>query len=72
MKKCTFKQRMRWSKWINHFVIKKSNKPFKGGLKIAIPISLATNPYSNKMGFLMNDGTIVDCKQCKELLLLNP
>ena len=71
MRKCTFKQRMRWTKWVNHMVIKRSNKSFKSGLKSGIVIELTTNPYSNKPGFLMGDGTIVDCYQCKLLLLLN-
>lgn len=53
-----------WDKWIGLEIIKHSGKPFKSGLKIGRVRELTTNPYSLKDGFLMDDGTIVDCHQC--------
>jgi hypothetical protein len=54
-----------WKKWIGLNIIKRSNKPFKSGLKIGIPLGMELNPYSGKMAFKMDDGSIVDCHQCK-------
>lgn len=72
MRKCTFKQRRRWLKWVNHFVVKKSNNKFKNGLKTNVVVSVIGTPYSETVEFLMGDGTIVDCRKCELLLLLNP
>lgn len=54
-----------WINWVGCEIVKHSNKPFKNGLKVGVVKELTTNPYSNKVGFLMYDGSIVDCQQCK-------
>ena len=54
-----------WINWVGCEIVKHSNKPFKNGLKVGVVKELTTNPYSNKAGFLMYDGSIVDCQQCK-------
>jgi hypothetical protein len=48
-------------------VQKKSRKPFKSGKKIGTVISVTTNPYSGKLAYLMDDGSIVNQSQCEEV-----
>ena len=52
-----------WETWGGLTVEKRSGKPFKSGKKQGIVISKTINTYSNKSGFLMDDGSIVDCHQ---------
>lgn len=54
-----------WDKWIELEVIKHSGKPFYSGLKTGVVKELTLNIHSGKPGFLMDDGKIVDCHQCK-------
>lgn len=60
-----FADKLNWVNYIGKEIEKHSGKPFKSGDKIAIPISIETNPYSGKEGFKLGDNTIVDCMQCK-------
>lgn len=62
-----FKDQDNWHKWVGLEVIKHSNKPFKSGRHTAIVVEYTTNPHSDKAGFKLNDGSIVDCHQCKLL-----
>lgn len=54
-----------WENWIGCEVIKHSKKPFKSGKKVGCIINMIVNPYSGKMGFKMDDDSIVDCYQVK-------
>lgn len=54
-----------WSTYINKRIEKKSGKPFKSGLKIGIAVEMTINPHKEGPAFLMNDGSIVNCEQCK-------
>ena len=54
-----------WEKWIGFTVEKHSGKKFKGGENIGIVVDMDINPYSNKKAFKMDDGSLVDCHQCK-------
>jgi hypothetical protein len=54
-----------WSDWVGSLITKHSGKPFKGGDYNVIVKAVTTNPHSNKMAFLISDGSIVDCHQCK-------
>ena len=54
-----------WVNWVGQRIVKHSNKPFKSGLKIGNVIELTNNKYSDKKAFLMCDGSVVDCYQCK-------
>lgn len=54
-----------WINWVGCEIVKHSNKPFKSGNKVGVVKELTTNPHSNKTAFLMDDGSIVDCYQCK-------
>lgn len=56
---------MDYSSWVNSEIVKKSNKPFKSGLKVGIVKSMTINPHNPELAFLMNDGSIVNCHQCK-------
>jgi hypothetical protein len=54
-----------WYDWIGKEIIKKSDKPFKSGKKIGVPIGIEQNPNSLKLAFRMkDDNTLVDCHQC--------
>lgn len=46
-------------------VIKRSKKPFKSGLIIERAYGTVTNPYSNKVAYLLEDGSYVDVYQCR-------
>lgn len=65
MKVDKFKYSNQWSQWIGKSVEKHSDKPFKSGLKVGRVMELTINPHSGKDGFLMDDGSIVDCHQVK-------
>lgn len=54
-----------WGNWIDRDIVKHSGKPFYSGLKIGTPKELTINPHSGKQAFLMGDGKVVDCHQCK-------
>jgi len=54
-----------WDQWLGKQIIKHSGKPFKSRFKIGIPQEMTTNPNSNKLAFKMDDGSVVDCHQCK-------
>ena len=54
-----------WIEWIGYTVTKHSGKPFKGGDKIGIVVDMDVNPHSKKPAFLIDDGSLVDCYQCK-------
>lgn len=60
-----FADKDNWENWIGMKIIKYSQKPFKNGKQVNIAVSMKTNPNSNKMGFEVEDGSIVDCHQCK-------
>lgn len=60
-----FADKDNWQSWIGKEIIKYSQKPFKNGKQINIVVSMKTNPNSNKIGFEVEDGSIVDCHQCK-------
>jgi hypothetical protein len=60
-----FAEQDNWLNWIGKTVEKHSGKPFKSGAKSGVIVSVETNPNSNKQGFKMDDGSIVDCFQCK-------
>jgi hypothetical protein len=54
-----------WPSYIGKDIEKHSGKPFKCGLKVVKVVSLTTNSNTNKPAFLVSDGSIVDCYQCK-------
>lgn len=54
----------KWLSWVDKEIIKKSNKPFKSGKQVGMVSEITINPYSEKLGFKMDDGSIVDCYQC--------
>jgi|TARA_R110000822_G_scaffold82467_3_gene195080 hypothetical protein len=54
-----------WINWVDCEIVKHSNKPFKSGEKVGVVKAMAINPHSIKTAFLMDDGSIVDCYQCK-------
>ena len=60
-----FADKDNWENYIGKEIEKHSGKPFKSGKKTGIAISMGINPNSGKQGFNMDDGTIVDCMQCK-------
>lgn len=47
-------------------VIKKSGKPFKSGKKIEVVIKTTINSNTGLAAYSLEDGSIVDIKQCKE------
>lgn len=59
-----------WMNWIGKDVKKRSNKPFLGGEKIARVLGIETNHHSTKFGFKLDDGSTVDCYQCKLVVSL--
>ena len=56
-----------WSEWLGYEIVKKSNKPFKSGQKMGIAKDITLNPNTDKLGFKMDDGSIVDCHMCQLL-----
>jgi hypothetical protein len=52
-----------WESWVGKTVIKHSRKPFKSTFQTGRVKGITINPYSKKKGFLMDDGSIVDCMQ---------
>lgn len=54
-----------WRNWVGKEVVKHPNNPFKSTLKTGVVKDYTTNPHSGKDGFLMDDGSIVDCYQVK-------
>jgi hypothetical protein len=52
-----------WESWVGKTVIKHSKKPFKSTFQTSTVKDITINPYSKKKGFLMDDGSIVDCMQ---------
>jgi hypothetical protein len=54
-----------WMTYIGKKVSKHSNKPFKSGDRLGVPLSLRINEHSGKVAFEMNDGSVVDCHQVK-------
>mgnify|MGYP007085771800 FL=1 len=57
-----------YTEWIGKKICKHSDKPFKSGLKIGIPIAIETNDKSGHQSFRMkDDNTLVDCFRCKLL-----
>jgi hypothetical protein len=64
------KEYMEWETWVNKEIVKSSGKPFKSGEKVGLVKELTTNPYSNKPGFLMWDGSIVDCHRTELNLVI--
>jgi hypothetical protein len=54
-----------WPEWVEKQIEKKSGKKFKSGNKIGLVMGLEINPNSGKTAFKMDDGTVVDCHQCK-------
>lgn len=53
---------------LNKEIVKKSNRPFKSGEKIGVPLKFTTNEYSGRIAFVMkDDDSIVDCFRCKLL-----
>ena len=59
----------KYNEWIGQEVRKFSNKPFKSGKKKGIIKGLTINENSNKIAFIMDDDSVVDCFKCE---LLNP
>ena len=53
-----------YSTWIGRKIMKLSGKPFKSGSKTGIPKSLEINPNSEKLAFVLDDDSIVDCYSC--------
>ena len=51
--------------WIGKVICKHSGKRFTTDEKIAVPTGIETNPFSGKQAFVIEDGTLVDCYQCK-------
>ncbi len=60
-----FEDRQNWPNYVGKVVTKHSGKPFKSGDVESTVVSFTTNPDTNREGFLMEDGSIVDCHQCK-------
>jgi hypothetical protein len=60
-----FAEKDLWVNWVGMILRKHSNNPFKSGLQTGRAMELTVNPYSLKQGFLMDDGTVVDCFRCK-------
>jgi len=61
-----FEHQNEWTNWIGLTIEKYSGKPFKSGSKFATPDRVETNPNYGKLAFhLIEDGTLVDCYQCK-------
>jgi len=56
-----------WPNWVSKEIVKHSGKPFKSGKLVGVTLGMEPNPNSGKMGFKMDDGSIVDCFQCKLL-----
>ena len=54
-----------WMNWIGADVMKRSGKPFSGGDKVARVLGIETNSHSNKFGFILDNGSTVDCYQCE-------
>ena len=54
-----------WYKWVGLNVEKYSGKKFKSGNKVESIVEYVINPFTNKNGFKLSDGSIVDCYQCK-------
>jgi len=46
-------------------ITKKSGKPFKNGRKMVTVKGFGVNPYTNKLAFILEDGSFVDRYQCK-------
>lgn len=66
MKVNKFATESEWGNWIGKEIVKHSNKPFKSGNLVGVPIGTETNPYSGKKAFRMRDcDSLVDCFQCK-------
>lgn len=65
MKVDKFKDSENWENYVGEVVVKHSGKPFKSGMFTGTIYKLTTNPHSGKAGFLMGDGSIVDCHQVK-------
>lgn len=52
--------------WINKQVRKKSNKPFKSGLKIATVKNVTVNENIGKIAFsFYEDDSVVNCEICR-------
>jgi hypothetical protein len=62
----TFHNKDNYRTWLGKNIHKRSNKPFKNGEKVDIPMRLLLNEQSGKVGFLLSD-SIVDCHQCELL-----
>lgn len=45
-------------------ICKKSGKPFKNGLKLALVVGETVNPYSKKPAYILEDGSVVDKYIC--------
>lgn len=54
-----------WQTWVGKQIVKHSGKPFKSTFKVGVVKDIMVNPYSNKIAFLMDDESLVDCHQCK-------
>ncbi len=66
-KEITDKPEPKYNEWIGQEITKFSNKPFKSGKKIGVVKSLTINLNSDKIAFIMNDDSVVDCFKCKLL-----
>ena len=53
-----------YSTWVGGDVLKKSGKPFKCGAKMVKVKSVTVNEHSGKDAFVMEDGSVVDCRAC--------
>lgn len=67
-----FEKQGEWNTYVGKMIVKHSGKPFKSGEKEGTVISLTINPHTEKDAFLMNDGSIVDCYQCKLAKSISP
>jgi len=61
----TFNRASPSDKFVGKVITKHSGKPFKSGEVEGTVVGFTTNPDTNREGFLMDDGSIVDCHQCK-------
>lgn len=59
------KELEKYRNFLGKRIVKHSGKPFKGGKKIATPVSMEGNPNSGNPAFKLEDGTLVDIYMCK-------
>ncbi len=51
--------------FIDKTIVKKSAKPFKSGSKLAIIKGFVINEHTEKLCFVLEDKSIVECFRCK-------